>query len=128
MAKKKKKNSISKTGEKRNHKIFKIAIAIVLLILIIFLTYRYTEETKEKAYIKGGQDAIHIIINAANTKGGIILKNNEETIILSKYNKPINESLITPLETAEETNKTVETVNETAEEINKTVETVNETE
>ena len=108
MAKKtKEKKPTNNTGKKK--RIIKYFLIILVIVLIAFMTYRYTEEAKETSYIKGGQDAIEMITGAVTNSGGISITNENDTIVLSKYDKPtpntqtpITEK-ITPEETTNQT-------------------------
>lgn len=97
----------------KNYKVLKIIIAVVIIILIVFFIYRYIEEIKEKAYINGGKDAVKTITSAVINKGGVVIKNNNEVIILSKYDKEIN-GIVSTMQIKKNANQTTtENTNQT---------------
>jgi hypothetical protein len=88
---KKQKDKKIEPTTKKSKKRFIIKYFLILLVIafLMFITYRYTEEAKETSYLKGGQNAIVMITEAAQNKGGVSITNGNNTIILSKYNKEI---------------------------------------
>jgi len=108
--KKQKNRKVEPTIKKSKKRIIIKYLLIVLVVgLLIFMTYRYTEEVKEKSYLQGGQNAISLITDAAESKGGVSITSGNETIVLSKYHKKI--ASVTP-PTTEET-PTEEIINQT---------------
>ena len=107
MAKEKKDNRIEPIKKKRKKMIIlKYFIILLVIGLIAFITYRYTEEAKESSYLEGGQSAIAMITEVAQNKGGVAITGDNQTIVLSKYNK-ITAAVI------EQTTPTEEPVNQT---------------
>jgi len=86
--KKQKNEKVEPTKKKSKRKIIiKYFIIILVISLLMFMTYRYTEEAKERSYINGGQNAIATITEVAQNKGGVAIIDENKTIILSKYDK-----------------------------------------
>jgi hypothetical protein len=88
----------------------KIILLIIILLILAFLAYKYVENVKEKAYIEGGKKAISFITQDIKTTGGVILREGNQTLVLSKYEKTIKADIST-VESVEDNNE----VNSTSE-------------
>jgi len=74
--------------------IVKSLIILVILSLVSYGLYLYVENVKAKAYVRGGDDAVSMIREAALDGGGVEIEMEGQVITLSRYYKPIGEAIV----------------------------------
>ncbi|MGK0208913.1 MAG: hypothetical protein ACI83O_000173 [Patescibacteria group bacterium] len=71
------------------YKSLRWGLLVLVIVLLLFLNYRYLQEAREEAFIDGGQNAIRLIVDTVNAKGGIVIEYDNASIVLSQYHKAV---------------------------------------
>ena len=120
---------LSRIKDKPRHHYIRWIIITFILIVLIFGVNIYIQGQKEKSFIKGGQNAIDIILSEVKSTGGVVIQQEDEVTVLAKYSKDINTSFEEGIDNAgtNETKDATQEVDTTAEDTVETVEDTNST-
>ena len=108
--------NISEEPKKKKHPwILKTCVILLVLGLLTYGGYSYLKYKEGQAYIKGGEDAIQMVVDAVKENGGVTIEYQGEAVTASAYYKPIGQEIVDDPE-SEDTTEASETSDESSEE------------